>query len=382
MTVKLAILSNMAHYRRDGRVVGWGPAVLEIDQLATLFDSVHHVACLHDGVAPASALPYSSDRVTVTGVPPAGGESLRDKLRVLQRTPGYVRAMWSALDDADCVHVRCPANASLVAILLLALRRSPRLRWVKYAGNWRPRDDEPWSYTLQRWWLGRNLHRGLVTVNGRWPDQPSHVHSFSNPCLTEADLREGASAGGVKSLTSPIRMLYVGRVEEAKGCGRAIDVLRRLESRGIAAHLDVVGDGLERNGFERDANSAGLSGRVRFTGWMPRTELGRLYAEAHFLLLPSRCSEGWPKVLSEAMAYGVVPVTSDVSSIPQYLEKFRTGRALAPLDVDAYASAISSYKDHPERWKAESRNAIEAAKLFSYERYLAAVRNLLDLEAT
>ena len=43
--------------------------------------------------------------------------------------------------------------------------------------------------------------------------------------------------------------------------------------------------------------------------------------QAYLMLFPSE-SEGWPKVLSEGKAYGVVPVTSDVSSIPQYLREF------------------------------------------------------------
>ena len=102
---------------------------------------------------------------------------------------------------------------------------------------------------------------------------------------------------------------------------------------------------------------------------------------SHFLLLPSSSSEGWPKVLSEGMAYGVVPVTSDVSSIPQLLASFRTGRALDAKDSDGFVEAIVGYVRSPELWKTESRNAADAAKAFTYEAYLSAVRSLLDLEA-
>ncbi|MGH2361383.1 MAG: hypothetical protein ACRDGM_12690, partial [bacterium] len=106
--MKLLIISNMAHYRLDGRIVGWGPAVQEIDQLATIFDEVRHVACLHEGEAPPTALPYVSGRVCVVGVPPSGGESFLSKFSVLWMSPRYAYVIWREIADADCIHVRCP----------------------------------------------------------------------------------------------------------------------------------------------------------------------------------------------------------------------------------------------------------------------------------
>jgi glycosyltransferase involved in cell wall biosynthesis len=128
------------------------------------------------------------------------------------------------------------------------------------------------------------------------------------------------------------------------------------------------------------AAAAGLGDRIQWLGWLPRPALNRLYGEAHILLLPSLSSEGWPKVLSEGMAYGAVPVASTVSSIPQYLEMFGAGRALDPSDRAGYIETIAAYVQQPERWRAESRRAMEAASSFSYDRYLGAVREVLRLE--
>jgi glycosyltransferase involved in cell wall biosynthesis len=317
----------------------------------------------------------------LVAVPPAGGVALSQKLGVLRVGPRYVGTILRQLRGSDIVHVRCPSNIGLIAMLILALRAAPRRRWIKYAGNWRPMGRESWSYGLQRWLLYRGIPSALVTVNGEWPGQPAHVRSFLNPCLTEEELREGAALGAGKQLDAPLRLLFVGRLEEDKGCGRAIEVLARLKRRGVAVRLDLVGDGPDRLRFERQAAAEGVADDVRFLGWMPRPQLGRLYAQAHVFLFPSRCSEGWPKVLSEAMAYGVVPVAGDVSSIPQYLEGFRAGRALDLADREGFVSAITEYVKDRARWKTESRNAMEAAQRFSYARYLAAVRNLLFPEA-
>ena len=81
------------------------------------------------------------------------------------------------------------------------------------------------------------------------------------------------------------------------------------------------------------------------------------------------------------MAYGVLPIASDVSSVPQYVERFGAGRSLPAENSAGFVRAIAEYAASPERWKAESRAAMEGATHFVYGSYLNAVRGLLDLEA-
>ncbi len=379
--MRLLVISHTAHHLESGEPRGWGPTVREIDRLASLFDELVHVAPLHSGPAPASALPYGAGNVRLVPVRPSGGTTLLAKLGLLGAWPGYLRAILPELRRCDTVHVRCPSNIGLLTILLLALRRTPRSRWVKYAGNWQPDRGESVSYALQRWLLRHGVARAIVTVNGNWPAQPAHVRPFMNPCLTEQELREGAAVGTSKDLRPPLRLLFVGRVEEAKGCGRAVEILAGLRRLGVDARLDVVGDGADRPVMTARADASGLGDRIRWLGWLPRPALNRLYGEAHILLLPSISSEGWPKVLSEGMAYGAVPVASTVSSIPEYLETFRAGRALDPSDREGYVETIAAYVREPERWRAESRRAMEAAARFTYENYLRAVREVLLMKA-
>lgn len=380
MPSRLLIISHTPHYRAESGVVGWGATVREIDHLATLFDSVVHLAPLYEEPAPASSLPYTSPRVRVRAVQPAGGDTWRSKAAILLRYPAYVRAILEELTETDAVHVRAPANISLLAILLLSCLRKPKLRWFKYAGNWGGGENEPWSYRLQRWWLGTSWHRGQVTVNGHSFGQPRYVRSFYNPCLTEAEIAEGARAGESKHLGERARLLFVGRLEADKGVGVCLDIVSKLLRAGIPTELDLIGDGAERPIFERMSLEKGLQRNVRFHGEMPRQRLGNSYRTAHFVLLPS-ATEGWPKVLSEGMAYGAVPLASSVGSIPEYLNAFGTGRSLGSRDPDAFAAAIQYYWRDPTRWLAESQQAMKAARHFSYSHYLTEVRRLLGLAA-
>lgn len=368
----------MAHYQRGDRIVGWGPAVHEIDYLAGLFDEVRHIGCLHSETAPGSALPYSASNVHLVAVPPAGGTRLADKMRILRLFPLYARTILKEVPSADAIHVRAPANICLLALLLLSLRRTPRTRWFKYAGNWTAFEGEAWSYKVQRWWLHKGWAGGQVTVNGAWPDQPRHVHSFLNPCLTEEEIEAARDVVADKHLTTPLRLLFVGALTKDKGIYRALDILASLSRAHHAATLDVVGDGEEQEHLEAYAESLGVQEQITLHGWVPRTQLEPHYRAAQIMIFPSK-TEGWPKVLSEAMAYGVVPVASHVGSIPQYLERFDVGRTFPPTDIQSFKDAVSQYIAHPERWKRESDNAVQAAHLFSYSTYLHAVQGLLAL---
>lgn len=375
--MKLLIISHMPHHRRGAQVVGWGPTAQEIDALAGLFEEIRHIAILHPEAAPASALPYSSAKVRLIGLPPSGGERWRDKLGILRMAPAYLRAMRRELPWADVVHVRCPANISLMAIVLLGLVRQPVYRWVKYAGNWRPDEAEPWSYTFQRGWLQRGLHRGVATVNGRWPGQPRHVYSFLNPSLSQADLQAGRLAAGQKVFAPPYRLVYAGRLETAKGVGRLLQIAAALRGQDIPFRLDLLGDGPERPAFERQVQELGLAGQVAFHGWLAKPDLSRFYARAHFFVMPT-ASEGWPKVLSEAASFGVVAVAGAVSSVPQILEQTGMGVALSPYDPAGFAAAIRSYIARPEEWQAASQAGLDAAPQFTYDAYLQAVRKMFQ----
>lgn len=380
---KLLVISNTAHYRQRGEVVAHAPTARELSQLAGKFEVINHIACLHDGPAPAMTQAYSSERVRLIPIPPSGGDTLLQKASVLWVARQYVSTIvreFRNLDtEADVIHVRCPAPVSLIALMLLSMLSSPRRRWVKYAGNWQPTRFDSFGYMAQRWWLRQNLSRAAVTVNGSWPDQPSHVTAFVNPCLTAEEIDEGCNNSRSKLPLEPLRLIFVGQVNERKGVGRAIEITKRLVNQRVDVILDVIGDGPERAKFELQA-AKDINGRVTFHGWQPRAALGPFLSRAHLMLLPSDSSEGWPKVLSEGMAYGVVPVASDISSIPQYLGECGAGAVFNPHDIDSFAGAIVKYLRHPERWQKESERSMIAAKRFTYDAYVESVSRLLELE--
>jgi glycosyltransferase involved in cell wall biosynthesis len=367
----------MAHYYRGNELVGWGPTVREIDALTAIFDEIIHIGCLHQEQAPLSSLPYDSGRVRFIPLEPAGGSSWRDKLKIIRLTPGYIRVIREWLPQCDVVHVRCPANIPLISLFVLIFSKTPKYRWIKYAGNWHPKKKEALSYTLQRYLLQHNIHRGIVTINGKWPGQPPHIISMVNPCLTQSEIIAGQQAGSNKILTPPYQLLYIGRLDNEKGVARVLQIAKKIKEKGIPFQLNIVGDGIERNEFIAQSKNIGISDCTNFTGWLPRNRLAEYYAKAHFFIFPSSSSEGWPKVISEAMAYGVVPMASDVSSIPQILNEFQTGYTYQAEDISGFSGSVINLINSPNIWKHMSCNGMKAAEQFSYDNYVKCISEII-----
>jgi glycosyltransferase involved in cell wall biosynthesis len=378
--VKLLVVSHTAHYMRDGIVVGWGPTVREIDYLAREFE-VTHIAPLHKEPAPNSALAYESQNVRMRFIEPKGGTSVSDKLSILAAYPSYAAIVYQELGKHEIIHLRCPANISLLALLVMSISPKRQKRWIKYAGSWQGSPVEPLSYRFQRWWLRQKwLHGGIVSVNGFSENQADFIHSFINPSVSDEELAEGALAAESKRLTEPIRLLFVGGVRETKGMRTVLEMMQHLlHEAALPVQLDIIGDGEERAFFEKLAIDMNLNANIVFHGAMPRDKVSGFYEKAHFIVLPSY-SEGWPKVLSEAMAYGVVPLASRVGSIPFFFEQFGLPDVYEARDSQSFAEAITKYVKNPPLWESIKQKGLIAAQNFVYRRYLDDLKMALGLK--
>ncbi len=372
-TRNAVVISHTPHHMTDdGSVVGFGPTLRELDRLASLFDELVHIAPLHSEPPPGYSLAYEAENIRYVPVRLAGGPTWWHRLAAIPTVPAWARTIRRELRDAQVVHIRCPAGISMVALGVLAMRRTPRIRWVKYAGNWMPEHPDAVTNRFQRWWLRRGLACAAVTVNGNWSNQPVWVYEFDNPTLTSTEIEHGRSCGLNKQLNGPPKITFIGRVDTAKGAHIAFDVCKRLRARGMDIHLDIVGEGPLCAGFEQSTSEGWLT----LHGWLTRHELEMILCDAHVLLLPSE-SEGFPKVVAEAMAFGVVPVTSRVSSLQQVMDETGGGIVVDHLSVDEWTDAVYALLNDPPRWRSHHDDGIIAVERFGYQRYLERVKELL-----
>ena len=105
-------------------------------------------------------------------------------------------------------------------------------------------------------------------------------------------------------------VLGVGRLVSNKGFHLAADCLRDLPSDVM---LVLVGEGPDQ------ARIAAIGGdRVRFLGGLPPDQVAQACRACDVLTLPSE-REGWPNVVTEALASGLRVVATTVGGIPEIL---------------------------------------------------------------
>lgn len=369
--MKLAIISHTEHYLDEkGEVIAWGPTVREINNLINIFSEVYHIAPLHKTKAPASALGYTSDRIKYIPLEPSGGAGLGSKIKILTSAPKNLLKVHQVLEKVDYVQFRGPTNLGMYIIPYLSMRKKPK-KWFKYAGNW-VQQAPPLSYAFQRWWLKSNLQKSIVTVNGKWPDQQKHVISFENPCITTGELREAHEIARKKNFDSELTLCFVGRLEEEKGVLRIIETLKLLPESPIKKVI-FVGDGPNHEFFNEKAKS--LKIESVFTGGLSRYKLADVYKESHIFCLPSTASEGFPKVIAEAAAYGCVPVVSNISSIGHFVKNNENGILLEDVSPAFMAQRFKDILEKPEFLKYLSSKAVNIAIPFTYDHYNARIKN-------
>jgi len=367
--MKLAIISHTPHYNKDGKIVGWGPTVREINHLSKIFDRIYHIAPMHNEQAPGSSMRYDEDKVQYIPIKQYGGEKFSEKFTILTTSFHNLKIIREVLKKVEWAQFRAPTSMGLYVLPYLSLMSKPK-RWVKYAGNWGQKNP-PLSYRIQRWWLKNNFQRSKVTVNGKWKDEPKNILDFRNPCLDNEELSRAKIISSNKNFDDKKILCFSGSLSKNKGVKLIIEALELMRFKDKIEEFIFTGGGHDKEMFEIAASK--LKIKTTFTGFISRKELEKIYERSHIIVLPSE-SEGFPKVISEAAAYGCVPIISDVSAVKEYFND-SNGFLLKSLNAEHLADAIDLALSNVELIKLKSRQCTELAPLFTYEDYM---KNLKD----
>ncbi len=371
----LAVVSHVVHHRWQGEIHAYTPYARELDLWASMVDRLTVAAPVRDAEPPPDTSPLRAGNVALAPQIEAGGDDLRAKLAQLARLPAMVRGVDRAIRDADAVQVRCPGNLGLIGALVAPLRC--RRVVAKYAGQWRRFDGEPRPWRLQRAILRSRWFRGPVLVYGPAPTDRAHVIPAFSSAVDDDVLASAAAvaaarhADGSADPGEPLRVLFVGRLTAAKHVDAVIAAIGALTRAGVPATLRIVGDGPERPALA--AAAAGLA--VELVGAVEQSEVLTEYAAADVLVLASE-SEGWPKAIVEAMAFGVVCIGNDGGMVPTILGEGR-GLTVPRGDADAVARELTQLAG--DRLELERRSTASArwAARFSLEEYGRELRRVL-----
>jgi glycosyltransferase involved in cell wall biosynthesis len=135
-----------------------------------------------------------------------------------------------------------------------------------------------------------------------------------------------------------------------------------------------VGDGPEEQALRAQAETLGISRRIRFAGFAAVERMRLYYSAADVTCLPST-EEGWPNVLVESLACGCPIVASSVGGVPEIVDLTGDGILVPPADPtrlrEALAAALRRNWNRTATVAEMQRHSIEETGERYYELCLA-----------
>lgn len=146
---------------------------------------------------------------------------------------------------------------------------------------------------------------------------------------------------------------YVGRLSPEKGYDLLVEVARR--------HPEIP---FRFAGELREEEHPLQLSNVEYCGLIDKPTLEQFYSDAAFLVLPSRCYEGFPLVIPEAYAYGLPVLAPNHGPFPEM-----TPHLFTPNDADSLESEVLRL------WHQRPAQPINA---FTREKVLAQWKTILS----
>jgi glycosyltransferase involved in cell wall biosynthesis len=344
--------------------------------LSELFDTTSLVVPCSSSRKQTGEILLAGNNLSVAPLTPLLGKGVWRKIMLPLWMAKNSRLLIKELWKADAVHAAIPGDVGTIGLLLAVILRKPL--FVRHCGNWFVQQT-----TAERFWklLMERLAGGkkVMLATGGALEPPSKRNQAIGwifaTTLTEQELRNCLTKRD-HSPGEPVRLIIVCRQERAKGTGVVIRSLPLIMKDFPRLTLDVVGDGCALDEFRLTASELGVLDRIAFHGKVDHHTVLQLLRQAHIFCYPTRASEGFPKVVLEALACGLPVITTRVSVLPQLLGN-GSGILIEETTPAAVADAVLGLLARPDHYRAMSRRAVETARQYSLERWRDTIGELL-----
>ena len=157
---------------------------------------------------------------------------------------------------------------------------------------------------------------------------------------------------------SPGNIGFFGQLSTFKGAKVMLEAMALLDE-DVDAHLWLHGANLELQTQEfRDEFAAmhdEISGRVTFRGPYAHSDLPKLMADLHWVVVPSIWWENSPLVIQEAFFHGRPVICSDVGGMAEKVRDGVDGIHFRRNDAFSLAGAFETAATSPRLWKGAAR---------------------------
>ena len=111
------------------------------------------------------------------------------------------------------------------------------------------------------------------------------------------------------------RFIYIGRLTEDKGIIDLMDIFESIKLKEGKISLTIIGFGNEESNIKKVIANSKQKSIYEFIGYVPNSEISSYLKKNDVLIMPSKVSEGFPRVIIEAWAYGLSVVATNVGGV-------------------------------------------------------------------
>ena len=229
-------------------------------------------------------------------------------------------------------------------------------------------------------------------------EQPREAHYWVAPCSDwngEVFKRAGYAPARMATLypgaridrffrlflpdTQRLRICYASLMLPYKGANTLVQALARLQVAGIDFTAEIAGDAPDA-AFLQEMRALvaehGLEERVWFTGFLDRDGLGALFARSNVLVFPSRFEEPFGISQVEALAAGLVVVSSGTGGAKEIVRDGIDGLLFRAGDEADLAAKLSGLGSRPELMARLQRQGQARATAFSVDTAVQKIESL------
>ncbi len=181
----------------------------------------------------------------------------------------------------------------------------------------------------------------------------------------------------VVKLKSPIKLLYVGRIESYKGILFLLDVFRDLQHTINGIELHIIGDGPDSSNVRELIKD---NPAIIFHGSLTGEELVKFYQTCQALIFPTLTYENCPMVILEAFSFGMPVMAANLGGIPELVKNYQTGWLFNPGDGGQLKKVLEKFATlKPAELAIIKANCLTKAKQFNHEKYIQELVNVYSL---
>ena len=408
--MKLLVISSAPIVELNGKLHLYAPYEKEMQLWAKHADSIRFCCPIWKEDRKLLIAPISFEVDNVIELQEFDITSFSNKLKAIPFAFVALIKIFKAMRQANHIHLRCPGNIALLACLV-QIFFPYKQKTAKYAGNWDPKSKQPWSYRLQKWVLSNTfLTRNMqVLVYGEWEGSTKNIKSFFTATYSESEIQNSAFSIQNKfslqseSITTEsdfdiaqsdkkdnnslslraesrtnenqFKFLFVGTLSLGKQPLYAIQLVEEMHKKGKKVLLELYGEGILRKELEHYISQNNLEAIVFLKGNQNKETVLKGYQNSHFLILPSK-SEGWPKVVAEAMFWGCVPIASPVSCVSYMMGNGSRGVVLQE-DLNQDVNQIKTVINNQELYQKMASEGQTWSRQFTTDRFEAEIKKLL-----